>query len=628
MPQLHPANPRIPPELYSEQEVLRALRTLPPEAHVFTRLCILDPERNEEREVDFLVIHPDLGLLIIEVKGKGVEPVGDHWVRHHPDGTTQVLKETPSEQLQAQQWALFRYLKKNLAGSVPQITRVLALPALPISEDRSLGPDLPASRILTKSRLDQPFIALRAAVSGGIPWKSWIGTSESRQHNISEAKISKVIEFLTPGLMPVVPLVEVINAEGRLQDELARQVLDHLALNFSRGRFRVQGGPGSGKSLIARQTARIWASEGRRVLYLAYNKAITYATQCALDDLIQSGSVLVSTYHDFAVTLLSSTNCLPQNSDLSEFFGNDVPTALADLVVSTTFSPKERWDALVVDEAQDLEPSWILPLHRFLRNPEYDPVLLLEDPAQSIYRTTRHVLGQPWTLDLSLRQHPAIRRAVCMAYPECGWESTDVPDQDQAVRFVTSSTKSWRTDLANILNGLNEEGILPSDVMVLSPHRMQTLGIVDGETFGPWQANPIPDWWESEREGQFRFGTVHAFKGLESNVVIYLSPAYSHPVGRRLAYTAYSRARHRLIVLEQAIQKPRRPAPSALDIPIPLKSNHVQPVVNTNSYSEEQRRLLLGALTVVKHPPKTSRPWSQAPSWIQPKPRGPRDVKN
>ena len=56
MPILHPDPPRIPPDLHSEREVLAALRMLPPEAHVFVRLRILDAEANKDRELDFLVL--------------------------------------------------------------------------------------------------------------------------------------------------------------------------------------------------------------------------------------------------------------------------------------------------------------------------------------------------------------------------------------------------------------------------------------------------------------------------------------------------------------------------------------------------------------------------------------------
>ena len=144
MPILHPNPPRIPATMFAEREVLAALRTLPPGAHVFGRLAILDPKINKDRELDFLVIHPELGLVIVEVKGKGVEPRGDHWIRKHPDGRVQVLDETPSEQLTEQQYALLTFLQSADIGFVPQVTRVLALPTLPLNEDDSLGPDLPA----------------------------------------------------------------------------------------------------------------------------------------------------------------------------------------------------------------------------------------------------------------------------------------------------------------------------------------------------------------------------------------------------------------------------------------------------------------------------------------------------
>ena len=166
MPILHPAQPRLPAHLKSEQDVLAALRTLPPESHVFARLGILDPESNRDRELDFLVLHPDLGLVIVEVKGKGVEPRGDHWIRRQ-DGIEKPLEEAPGEQLQAQQWALVNFLQKEAPGFIPQVTRVLALPELPLGENQDLGPDLPACRILTRTKLVHPFEALRQAVSGG-----------------------------------------------------------------------------------------------------------------------------------------------------------------------------------------------------------------------------------------------------------------------------------------------------------------------------------------------------------------------------------------------------------------------------------------------------------------------------
>lgn len=599
MPVLHPDPPRIPPHLFSEQEVLSAFRTLPPEAHVFVRLRLLDADTNRDRELDFLVIHPELGLVIVEVKGRGVEPCGDHWVRKDTQGQQQVLEESPGEQLLAQQYALLQFLQEAGLGFVPQITRVLALPALPLKPDQGLGPDLPSCRILTREKLRRPFLAIREAVAGGAPWETWRKTSEARNHEVWAAPMRKLLDLMAPQLAIPSTLAEVLDAEGRLQDLAAQTLMDHLALNFSRGRFHVQGGPGSGKSLLVRQVSRLWATEGRRVLVLAFNKALTYATQNALDDLLYADRALVSTYHDLAVNLLREAGQLPLCEDQARFFNEQIPEALNKLLSSGDFRSAGSWNALVVDEAQDLDPAWVRPLLALLRDPERDPVLLFEDSAQSLYREGRHDLGQPWRLDLSLRQHPALRRAACLAFPACGWEAPSEMPDDGAATFQRSSPDSWKRDLAFHLDSLAKDGIQPRQVLLLAPHRPSTLGLKDGQPMGPWRLNTVADWWEDEKAEHVRMGTVHAFKGLEADVVIYLAPAYRHPDSQRLAYTAYSRARHRLIVLEKAIAEPARPKPEVVPAN-PVPTSVVQaPQVRT--FSDAQRSLLLEALTAAKN---------------------------
>jgi hypothetical protein len=569
---------------------------LPPEAHVFVRVRILDAEANRDRELDFLVLHPELGLVIVEVKGRGVEPKGEHWIRRHSDGREEVLAETPGEQLQAQQYALLKHLHSSDLGFVPQVTRVLALPALPLADDAFLGPDLPPCRVLTHAKLQHPLLALRGAVTGGLDWEGWKQSEQGRQHAIRPDVMRGLVEALTPKLLPPPTLAELCAAEGQVQDQAAQILLSHLAQNFSRGRFHVSGGPGSGKSLVARQVARLWAAEGRQVLVVAFNKALTYATQGMLEDLEAIGRANVFTYHDLAVTLLSAAKRLPVCEEETTYFNELLPRGLNHLL-ETPDQLAQRWDALIVDEAQDLDPAWVNPLLNLLRDPQRDPVLLLEDSAQSLYREAQHSLGQPWRLDLSLRQHPAIRRAACLAFPACGWEPPqDIPD-DGALSQLRSSADTWKRDLAAQLDSLAAEGIQPRQVMILAPHKPETLGLKDGQQIGPWSLNAIRDWWDGVRSQQVRMGTVHAFKGLEADVVIYLAPAYKHSDGARLAYTAYSRARHRLIVLEKAIPKPVRPK---LEEPMAKKPLTAPTVPQVRTFSEGQRQNLMEALTAAK----------------------------
>jgi hypothetical protein len=222
-----------------------------------------------------------------------------------------VLHETPGDQLREQQYSLLHLLQSSGIGFVPQVTRVLALPALPIEDGTPLGPDLPACRILTRAKLHRPYEALREAVSGGADWEAWRRGQEARNYEVRPDVLRKLIEILSPRLLPPPSLADLLAIEGRLQDAMARGLLDHLAQNFTQGRYHLSGGPGSGKSLLARQVTRLWAAEGRKVLVIAFNKALTYATQGMLDDLIRGGRVHVSTYHDLAANLLTEAGRLP-----------------------------------------------------------------------------------------------------------------------------------------------------------------------------------------------------------------------------------------------------------------------------------------------------------------------------
>lgn len=559
MATFHPDPPRIPGNLHGERMVLGHLRSLPDEAHVLVRLSILDDKTNLDREIDFLVLHPELGLLLIEVKGGRLTQAAGRWHRLHKD-ELQPLNESPEDQMHAQQYALLAFLMKQ-GGFVPQVTRILALPHMKITGD--LAPDLPRSRVLDQEDLKSIGPSLRRAVAGTQSWEEFKASDRAKHHRISATVLSGLLTALLPAQMAPPSLPEILAEEGEAQDAQSAQLLDHLASNFAKGRFRVQGGPGSGKSWLGRKVTRLWAAEGRQVLSIAFNKALVYATQIALDEFPDMD---IATCHDFMKTRMDELHVEVPFTTAGAFFETDLPAAFAAHVGKL---PK-RWDALVVDEAQDLDPAWVDALRRALRDPDHDPILMLEDPAQNIYRTVAHTLGVPWRLDRSLRQHPALARATWEALPACGWPEPPKGDASGVLTLQKSSAETWKKDLQKVLEDLHAEGIQPEQVLVLAAHRPEeTLGLKRGQRLGPWRLNTWKDWWDGEVAGQVRVGTVQAFKGLEADIVIYLAPATRREDTARLRYCALSRARHRAIVLEKAIPDPERPVEKLSAEPAP-----------------------------------------------------------
>lgn len=596
MPTYHPDPPRLPTDLFGERDVLARLRVLPAEVHVFSRLKLLDEATNLDRELDFLLLHPALGLLLIEVKGGRIAFDGKTWSRVTREGP-QPMRESPVEQLDAQQYTLLKTLARRAPGFMPQVTRFLALPHMDL-EGRDFGPELPNLRILDAPKLARLPVALREGVHGGLTPETFAATDRARYCRIPDGRLPELAAALEPGLLPPPSLVDLWAEEGRLQDEAAETLLTHLAENLARGRFHLEGAPGSGKSLLGRRVAGVWASEGRKVLHIAFNRALVYATQTALDEAGLASQVDAATFHDFAVTQLHAASVpVEAGEDLQGFFDRQLP----ELLASSLDRIPERWDALVVDEGQDLDPAWVGSLTALLRHPNSDPVLLLEDPSQGLYRQVCHSLGVPWRLDLNLRQHPAIRRAVWESLPACGWGPPPEAPADGAVHFVKSRPEMWKDDLRKALDELAAVGLRPSQVLILAPHHPErSLGLKHGQQLGPWRLNTQRDWWEGEVADFVRIGTVHAFKGLEADVVVYLAPSGTKDHHAKLRYAALSRARHKVVVLEKAIPEPVRPEPAAVK-PTPEPP---APRFDPKEALEGQRTALMEALRAARRKPR------------------------
>jgi hypothetical protein len=196
MPIFHPQQPQIPAHLPGERKVLDAFRILPSETRVFVRVQLPDPEAPGSLDLDFLVVDPDLGLVIVNVLADGVEPRTGHWVCRNVAGVFETMEKSPADALQAQQNALFKFLKGADLAFIPRITQVLALPSLSLEPGRALGASLPACRLLTAEKLRNPYISLRLAVTGGKTWTEWSTTALAGQFAIGGETMERLAGVL------------------------------------------------------------------------------------------------------------------------------------------------------------------------------------------------------------------------------------------------------------------------------------------------------------------------------------------------------------------------------------------------------------------------------------------------
>jgi hypothetical protein len=331
--QVQPSDAPRPTSSEAEREVWLALRKRLPAGWRGWHSLRLRDGKGYLGEGDFVLAHPERGLMVLEVKGGHVEQRDGRWFQNGKE-----LDPAPLTQALGFQ----RKLLERLAafGSVPPAWGVAA--AFPDVEfdDGPTADDLRGA-LLGKAQLhwlEQYFDGLvkRVLPAPGVAKGDWIERLQ---------KLWGVAWVPSLSLGSRAQLAE----DHRYElDEAQLAALDGLLEN---DRVLVSGAAGSGKTLIAAEAARRHAAEGKKVLLLCF----TAPLRTWLAARLHADGVEVQTVSGLAKVIASAAGEEVAAADLtnSEYWRATYERAL-DRV-------EQRWDVVIVDEGQDLTlEGWCL----------------------------------------------------------------------------------------------------------------------------------------------------------------------------------------------------------------------------------------------------------------------------
>ena len=202
----------------------------------------------------------------------------------------------------------------------------------------------------------------------------------------------------------------------------------------------------------------------------------------------------------------------------------------------------QRFDAIVVDEAQDFADSWWEPLLIALRDPDAGGLYVFSDEGQRVFdrQGTPPVPLVPLILDQNIRNTRQIATAFQpLADHPMRYLGGDGPE----VRFVACDPDEALDVGDDQVEMLLTEGWRPEDVALLttgSRHPEQVARQAEG-TAAYWDS-----FWDAE---QVFYGHVLGFKGLERRaVVLVVNDRYHLERARERLYVGLSRARDELVV--------------------------------------------------------------------------------
>jgi Nuclease-related domain/Uncharacterized conserved protein (DUF2075) len=295
---------------------------------------------DSDREGDFLILGPT-GVLVLEVKGGQLRKLSTTGRWEGPD------RDHPLAQLSAEWGAILGRLQETANGNtVPFVAKALCLAEL------TIDPKTPAYK-----EIDRNLIVDRSDLAA---FETTWDRLFPRRHPVPEEERKVFLDTFAKDISPK-ELKHFVTETDRilLQQTMAEyQVLDLLRDNRQ---LVVQGGPGSGKTWLALEQAFRYAEEGLQVLFLCYNIALAdQLSALVAKRKLAKGAIVVRSWAGLARELLEAVGLeWDEPTGLTEsnlYFGEVVPSLMRDIAKDHQFEP--RFDALVVDEAQDQDTSW------------------------------------------------------------------------------------------------------------------------------------------------------------------------------------------------------------------------------------------------------------------------------
>jgi hypothetical protein len=502
----------------------------------------LDAEgRPRDGEADFVIVHPQRGILVMEVKGGTIrfDSRRGEWSSTNRYGQIHHIKD-PFAQARDSKYTLMDLITVMLRdpGRRINIGYGVAFPEVTIAQTL-LGPDKPRQIVLDQA--DLPNLS------------SWVGQAlayyrgqETQRNTAPGEEVAQALMELLGKDWELRPALwgEFLQEEEHFIRLTRQQYLILDVLNRQR-RAAICGCAGSGKTMLAAEKASCLARQGFRVLLTCYNKNLAAELR---ERLQPSPNLDIVHFHELCYELAAQANVLPVKKDDDQFFDQQLPEALMEAADALNI----QYDAIIVDEGQDFQDAWWLPLQMLLRDPDEGILYIFFDDNQRIYvsRGEFPLPGSPYLLTVNCRNTQNIHQVVVQFY-RADTQPTALGPPGRQVEEITYSDASglWPC-LRGVLCRLLEEERIPADeIAVLTPLVwLKNLLLSSSISDGPQLTDSLP-----ARSGQVYCTTIHSFKGLERAVIVLAGIGQGltqeeHDVNS-LLYVGSSRAHHHLIML-------------------------------------------------------------------------------
>lgn len=512
-------------------------------------------------ETDFFVLVPNMGMFALEVKGGRVSRKNGIWSFTDKYGNTSTKERGPFDQAWEGIFSIANHIKDKLDESHQYLNNILYGIGVmfPDIEYTSVGCDEAQWQVFDCNDGHNVYRFIQRLFEGSKKrWCEIYGASSLENKLPSQSDIEYIAELLRGDFDKVVALnVQISSAEEQLIQLTSEQYrcIDQLDENK---RCIIEGGAGTGKTLIALEQVKKAVAEGLRVALICYNKKLSewfdYYFETVMSEFKPS---FMGTFHSLISKIVtqSGKNISKPNyeSKLHEYYTEILPKAACEVLSEQGFT---KFDIVIIDEAQDLiierfldvfdncivgglaRGRWIF-FGDFSKQAIYNDSFteqemkkMIEDRASFIKfrltlncRNTQNICDEIQVItDFKTKNH------ICN-------NIEGIP-----VQYITySSREEEKMKLVETLKFLRNNHISPSKVCILSPFVREKSIVSELTEF-------IIENYDVRGNNNYSFCTIQSFKGLENTIVILVD--IESIANTQLLYVGLSRARSGLYIIE------------------------------------------------------------------------------
>lgn len=490
-------------------------------------------------EIDFLVLHAELGMLALEVKGGKYKVQGLRFVhttknfsiypltqvRRNTHGLAEWLGADPSLRWKIHYGLIFPHSDFGDAIVNAALVDVTVKPAQKILIDRQEIPRI-------GERISEIMLYWRSAL---------------RQPALGTIRLQKIIDAICPEFDGTPQWGARVTFDKGMWLKLTAEQNEVVNAVDLQSKALITGWPGTGKTIIAIEVVRQKLSAGKKVLFLTFNKLLSEHVQTQLGDEVKAS---VLTWHSFCAKFARSNR---QGTDKIDDWLE--AGCLREFNEAVRQNQIPKFDIVVIDEAQTFRPDWIAALCQWHQGSivafcDATQVFSFERDRITLDDLCRQFdVTQPYVLTVPLRSPKAIfdRLRVIRPLSYQTYSPRELELDSLQEKLVTNVDEA----LSLTLTELAKAGLKPSDIAVLSKHGWHMPG---------------------QQEAAF-FETVSRFRGLEASAVVICN---AETMDDLELFSAYSRATSICIALYDAETLGAKPPETSfhqtlLDLPINAK---------------------------------------------------------